>query len=330
MSMARLVAAFGTSHSTMLFSAVENWQKLFDHVDCKAPINDFDGTPRSFADLLKTTPASSAAKIAPQAVGERYAIVAGAMDRLERDIAAAKLDVLIIVGDDQREIFKDDCRPAIGIYYGETIRNAAAPSEPTDDWYLLDQRRRLEDKSDRFYPCHAPLALHIIQGLMHRNFDVTAVKSLVGDQFEGHAYSFIHRRYMNGRIIPVVPVFLNTYYPPNQPSPTRCFDLGAAIKDLVAAFPQDLRVGVLASGGLSHFLVNEDLDGKVIAGIRDRDFDALKALPAKLLHTGSSEIRNWITVAAAASDLALDWISYVPGYRSKAMTGVGLCFAHWQ
>jgi len=328
--MARLVAAFGTSHSTMLFSALENWQKLFDHIDCKAPINDFDGTPRAFADLLESTPAADAAKISPKAIGERYALAAQSMDRLECDIAAAKLDALIIVGDDQREIFKDDCRPAIGIYYGDTIRNAAAPSAPTDDWYLLDQRRRLEDKSDRFYPCHAPLASHIIQGLMHRNFDVTAVKALVNDQFEGHAYSFIHRRYMNQGVIPVVPVFLNTYYPPNQPSPARCFDLGAAIRDLVKEFPQDLRVGVLASGGLSHFLVNEDLDGKVIASIRNRDFEALKALPAKLLHTGSSEIRNWIAVAAAASDLALDWISYVPGYRSKAMTGVGLCFAHWQ
>jgi len=39
--------------------------------------------------------------------------------------------------------------------------------------------------------------------------------------------------------------------------------------------------------------------------------------------------RNWICVAAAAQDLELDWISYVPAYRSRAMTGVGLCFAHW-
>jgi 3-O-methylgallate 3,4-dioxygenase len=152
----------------------------------------------------------------------------------------------------------------------------------------------------------------------------------VNEQFEGHAYSFIHRRYMNGGVIPVVPVFLNTYYPPNQPSPLRCFDLGVAIKEVVKEFQEDVRIGVLASGGLSHFLVNEELDGKVISSIRNGDLDALKTLPAGLLHTGSSEIRNWITVAAAASDLGLDWISYVPGYRSRAMTGVGLCFAHWQ
>ena len=54
--MARVVAAFGTSHSTMLFSSVENWQAMFDHVDCRAPIYDFDGKPRSFEELLKSAP----------------------------------------------------------------------------------------------------------------------------------------------------------------------------------------------------------------------------------------------------------------------------------
>jgi hypothetical protein len=327
--MGRLVAAFGTSHSTMLFSAVESWQALFDHVDCKAPINDFEGTPRSFDDLLRSTPPSDASKISNEAIAQRHKATADAMDRLHRDISESTLDVIIVIGDDQREIFKDACRPAIGVYHGDTIRNAAAPTTPTDDWYLQDQRRRLEDGGDRLYPCHAALGSHIIAGLTGRNFDITAVKALVGEQFEGHAYSFIHRRYMTGGAIPMVPVFLNTYYPPNQPSPQRCFDLGAAIREQVLSFPEDVRVGILASGGLSHFLVNEELDGKVVAALRSRDHNALKSLPPHLLHSGSSEIRNWITVAAAASDLKLEWISYVPAYRSRAMTGVGLCFAHW-
>ena len=74
------------------------------------------------------------------------------MDRVNADIAAAKLDAMVVIGDDQREIFKDASRPAIGVYYGPTIRNATAPKEPPEDWYFADQRRRLEDKEDRFYP----------------------------------------------------------------------------------------------------------------------------------------------------------------------------------
>ena len=127
----------------------------------------------------------------------------------------------------------------------------------------------------------------------------------------------------------MVPVILNTYYPPNQPSPRRCFDLGVAIRELVQSFPEDLRVGILASGGLSHFLVNEDLDNQVVEALRKKDYEALKSLPLRKLLSGSSEIRNWIATAAAADGLKLDWITYVPGYRSRAMTGVGLCFAHW-
>jgi hypothetical protein len=327
--MARLVAAFGSSHSTMLFSSVENWLALFDHVDCKAPISDLDGTLRSFDELLQGAGPEAAAKIAKEAIVERHASTRQGMDRLQADIEAAKLDALVVIGDDQREIFKDACRPAIGIYYGESIRNAAAPSAPVADWYLMDQRRRLEQDADRFYPCHSALGAHIITGLMEREFDITAVKDLVGDQFEGHAYSFIHRRYMTNHTIPVVPVFLNTYYSPNQPSPKRCFELGLAIHDLIESFPKDTRIGILASGGLSHFLVNEELDRKVVSAIERKDHQALISLPPRLLQTGSSEIRNWICVAGAARYLRLNWISYVPAYRSRALTGVGLCFAHW-
>src|SRR5215831_12945124 len=199
----------------------------------------------------------------------------------------------------------------------------------TTSWYLQDQRKRMEEKHERFYPCHAGLGTYIAAGLTDRGFDITAMKSLKGEQFEGHAYSFIHRRFMSDGPIPIVPIMLNTYYPPNQPSPTRCFDLGTAIRGLVDDFPDDLRVGIMASGGLSHFLVNEELDHEVIEALQRKDHAALKALPAKKLLSGSSEIRNWIAVAAAVEDLKLDWISYVPGYRSRALTGVGLCFAHW-
>ena len=247
--MAQVVAAFGSSHSTMLVSSVEHWQEMFDRVDRRAPINDFDGVPRTFDELLKSLPADAAAKVTAGAQAERHRATMDAMDRLERDIAASGIDVLVIIGDDQRELFKDAFRPAIAIYYGDTIRNAAAPAEPAADWYLQDQRKRMEEGKDRHYPCHPALATHLIEGLVTRDFDITAMQALSGDQFEGHAYSFIHRRFMGKGPIPIVPVILNTYYPPNQPSPRRCFDLGVAIRALIEAYPQNIRVGILASGG---------------------------------------------------------------------------------
>src|SRR5262249_15876085 len=179
-------------------------------VDCRAPIYDFEGKPRPFEELLKSTPAGASAKVSAAAQAERHQQTMDAMDRVQSAIAAAKLDVLVIVGDDQREIFGDECRPAIAVYYGDSIPNAPAPREPTDRWYLQAQRKRVEDKPERFYPCHAGLGTHIAAGLTERGFDITAMKSLKGEQFEGHAYSFIHRRFMPDGPIPIVPVMLNT------------------------------------------------------------------------------------------------------------------------
>jgi 3-O-methylgallate 3,4-dioxygenase len=87
----------------------------------------------------------------------------------------------------------------------------------------------------------------------------------------------------------------------------------------------------MASGGLSHFRVDEELDTEVVRALRDNDLATLATLEPHRLQGGSSEIRNWICVAAAVAEagLALDWLEYVPAYRSRALTGVGLGFARW-
>ena len=225
--MAQVVAAFGSSHSTMLVSSVEHWQEMFDRVDRRAPINDLTACRARSMNCsrpCRPMPRRRSQPVRrPSAIGPPWRPWTGS----NAISTASGVDVLVIIGDDQRELFKDAFRPAIAIYYGETIRNAAAPAEPTADWYLQDQRKRMEEGRDRHYPCHPALARHLIEGLVTRDFDITAMEALTGEQFEGHAYSFIHRRFMPKRPIPIVPVILNTYYPPNQPSPRRCFDLGA-------------------------------------------------------------------------------------------------------
>ena len=202
----------------------------------------------------------------------------------------------------------------------------------SEDWFRRAQMRRFEEDADAHYPCHRPLALQLIEGLVEREFDIAAVGGLEDDQHEGHAYSFVHRWYLKGNgapMLPVVPIFLNTYNPPNQPYPQRCVRLGTALKELIALYPEDIRVGLLASGGLSHFTVEEDLDRAVIDALRRKDVEFLARLDPRRLKSGSSEIRNWIVLAAAATDLDITWLSYTPAYRTPALTGIGLCFAAW-
>ena len=90
-----------------------------------------------------------------------------------------------------------------------------------------------------------------------------------------------------------------------------------------------MRVGVIGSGGLSHFVVDEALDRGFIDMLQRNDAEAIQALPREKLNSGSSEIRNWIAVAGAVEHLSLEWSLYEPGYRTPAGTGTGLGFAFW-
>ena len=340
--MATLAAAFASSHSLMLASDLDDWLMRFRQSDVRLPYYDHAGKKISYADVLAQAPADAARHITDDLITARFHEVQAAMTRMKSEIASAKLDALVIVGDDQHELFLDQHMPSMAIYYGATIRNAQRTEVAPDDWFRNRQMRRLEPAGDVAYPCHAPLAQHLIEGLVEAEFDVSAIAALGPEQYEGHAYSFIHRWYLNQggpldaagtpyrtTALPVVPVFLNTYNPPNQPTPRRCVKLGTALKTLIGSFPGSQRIGVLASGGLSHFTVEEELDRGILAALRNKDLAHLAALDPRRLKAGSSEIRNWIVVAAAANELDLSWASYTPAYRSAALTGTGLGFARW-
>ncbi|MEY2683750.1 MAG: hypothetical protein RJA09_894 [Pseudomonadota bacterium] len=330
--MARLVAAFGSSHSIMLVSQREDWQHHFKVIDPKNPhYYDKQGHKTDYDTLLSQAPAGSESVVTPERMGERYDAAEAAMDSLHQRIKAAKLDVLLVVGDDQTELFRTSNNPAIAIYYGKSIRNTARePASPNDNWVKSARMWRHEPVHDREYPVKHDLAEWLVRQLCDRDFDIAALDGMEPGKSEGHAFQFVHRRLLKDHELPVIPVILNTFDPPNQPTPRRCVALGKALRELVAAWPEDLRVGVIASGGLSHFVVDEDLDQQVLSAIRRKDSAALAAFDPKRLQAGSSEIRNWLVVGEMARDLTLEWVEYVPGYRTPALTGTGLAFAAWQ
>jgi 3-O-methylgallate 3,4-dioxygenase len=327
--MARLVAGFGSSNSPMLAARVEDWvDGAFVARDRARQFVDFEGRTCRYDEVLAKAPEDAATRIAPELLRQRHAAVQAAIARLRDDIAAAALDALIVVGDDQEELFDCSNMPAIGVYYGDSIANAraGAAKSPLD----VARMRFQEADGDVAYPCHSGLARHLIDALQRDDFDLSAMARTAPGKFEGHAISFVHRFLMGNVPVPVVPVFLNAYYPPNQPSPARCLALGEAIARAIDGFPGELRVGVLASGGLSHFLVDEAFDHAVIDALRRHDTAFFRAAPLHKLQSGSSEIRNWICLAGAVAALELDWVSYNPGYRTPALSGTGLCFARFR
>jgi len=334
--MARIVLGIGSSHTPMLNAPAEDWPRFIERDSRRRELIDTQGRVTDYASLLAATgpdeAARIAAEIAPERMQARHAAAQAALRRLGRFIGEARLDALIVVGDDQDELYHADNMPGILVYYGETIPNVPlGPGFKGPEWARRATARHYEETAPRNYPVHAALARHLIGELIEAEFDVAASDRVPRDEGEGHAIGFVHKRIMNADAppVPVVPVCINTYYPPNQPTPRRCYRLGQAIRAAVEAYPGDARVGVLASGGLSHFVVDEALDRGVIDALARKDRAALLAIPREKLNSGSSEIRNWICLGGAVEHLALEWWHYEPGYRTPAGTGTGLGFTFW-
>jgi 3-O-methylgallate 3,4-dioxygenase len=326
--MAKLVLGIGTSHTPMLNTPAEEWPCFIDRDGVRDFLNK-EGQPATYEELLARVEPHVAPELTTQRFAARHAEAQAGVDHLKEAVRRAELDALIVVGDDHKELYQDDNLPGFVVYHGKTIRNVPLNGFSGPDWARRATARYYEEKAPREYPVESRLALHLIDELVDREFDPVSSGALPEGKGEGHAFAFVRKRLMEDQTIPVVPVFINTYFPPNQPTPRRCYKLGQAIREAVESYPGDARIGIVGSGGLSHFVVDEELDRGVIEACKRKDADALQSLPRRKLNSGSSEIRMWICAAGAAEHLDVTWSSYVPGYRTPAGSGTGLGFALW-
>jgi seryl-tRNA synthetase len=83
---------------------------------------------------------------------------------------------------------------------------------------------------------------------------------------------------------------------------------------------------------MTHFVLDEAFDAKVLEAMNAGDEATLTSLPEEMFQSGTSEIKNWITVAGimAEAGLTMKLIDYVPCYRSEAGTGSAMGFAQWR
>ena len=330
--MAQIVFGLASSHSPQLSTPSEGWPARGERDKGNTMLYGTDGIHSNYEDLLARTDVNRIAKeITPEKMEDRHQRNQKAIAKLSEALYKANLDVLVMLGDDQQEYLTDDNMPAFCVYWGGEVNvpgRGAAPS--TGNQTLIGY-----SSEDQMVPTHPALGQHMIEYLIESEFDVGTSKFLNPDKGGasqggiGHAFGYVYHRLMTDKLIPALPFMVNTYYPPNQPTPKRCYDLGRAIRNAIEAWPVQARVGILASGGLSHFVVDEELDQWAIEGMKEKSIAKLSSLPRERLNAGSSEIRNWISAAAAAEHLEMDLIDYVPCYRSPAGTGCGMGFATW-
>jgi hypothetical protein len=337
--MAKIVLGMALSHGPLLSTPPEQWGERAK-ADRTNPALWFRGQPYKY-DALEA--ARKGENLDPKwELSERqsrYDRCQKALKQLAASFEKINPDVVVIVGNDQTEAFCDKNMPAFSVYFGDGVTNRPPTPEqiakmpPGSSLATFAHR----PEKETHYPCSPSLGTHIITKMMEKEFDVGTSKSLPSDGLEWsrgalpHAFGFVLRQIMKDKPIPHVPVLINTFYPPNQPTAQRCHKFGQALKDAIESWPENLRVAVIASGGLSHFVVDEDLDLKFLDFMKKGDVKGMTSMPEPFLQSGTSEYKNWIPVGAImhSAGLPMDVVDYVPCYRSSAGTGNAMGFVRW-
>ena len=131
--MADIVLGIGTSHTPMLYTEPDHWTK-YETRDRKMTLLDHEGNPRAFDELVAAAGPEVAEALAPDAIRQAYDTCQENLDRLADTLAEVAPDAIIIIGDDQKELFQVENLPAILVYIGDTIVNRQRrpkPGEPT-------------------------------------------------------------------------------------------------------------------------------------------------------------------------------------------------------
>ena len=179
-----------------------------------------------------------------------------------------KPDVCIVVFNDHATAFSMDIVPTFAL-------GCAAEFPPADEGW-----------GPRPVPVvkgHPKLAAHIAQSVINDEFDLTVVNKMEVDHGLTVPLSLMFGQPEEWPC-PVIPLAVNVVlFPP--PSGKRCFDLGKAIRKAIESFPEDLRVVIFGTGGMSHQisgpragLINSEFDKAFMDSLAG---DASKAVGIK-------------------------------------------------
>lgn len=296
--MAKIISGIAMSHAPQLLTPAERWHEL--PARAKGPFN-----PK--ADIEKD--------LLPEAKAANKQRCNDAIADLKRRLAEWSPDAIVLIGDDQHENLLDDNMPPFVIYTGDGV-------DATQRFNYFGAKTDSEH-----YRVHSEAAKGILHGLMDHGFDPAWSQFTRDKSGLGHAFGRVLKLLTPEKSIPVVPVMVNTYYPP-APSAKRCHQFGEALREVIEAMPGDLRVTLIGSGGLAHTTIDEDYDRAFLRALETNDADYFRSMDSAKMVEGTSEIRNWIMVAGAM-DRGGKVLDYVPCYRNSDGVGCGMGFAYW-
>ncbi|MEN9888253.1 MAG: hypothetical protein RL559_290 [Pseudomonadota bacterium] len=230
-------------------------------------------------------------------------------------LAAQRVDTLVVFYNDHLNHFQFSAYPtfAIGVAEQMPICDEGAGPRPFPP-----------------VPGNTDLGWHLVNRLVAEDFDLTVCQDM---QLDHGVMSVLPLLVPTPWPVKVIPINVNVLREP-LPSPSRCYRLGQAVGRALRDSPQDARVAVVSTGGLSHQLHGPDFgftnpewdnsfmdllvkDPQVLSEASHEDY---------MLRGGveSVEMMIWLAMRGALGEHAAPFKPIQRHYWAPMLTGYGL------
>ncbi|WP_031255831.1 2,3-dihydroxyphenylpropionate 1,2-dioxygenase [Curvibacter lanceolatus] len=252
----------------------------------------------------------------PQAVHDDVRMrVYAAFKDLGALIAATRPDVLVLVSDDHLHNFFLDNFPAFCVGAGDLY------PVPAEHWLKAPKS---------VLPGDAGFGAHLLGEALNADFDPSFSMHLTLDHgvLTPLLLAGLHEK------VRIVPLLINCVQPP-LPTMRRCLQWGRMLREAIESYEPDLRIAVLATGGISHDvatprmgMVNESFDREFIRLLESRDEFALEQFATHRVNeagNGAEEIRNWLVAQGVSRGAAF----HNHFYEAVPEWYTGIALASW-
>lgn len=227
-----------------------------------------------------------------------------AMAKIGQRLQGYQPDVLIMLGNDHTENYFKACVPSFSVHCGLSVGG------------------RFGSRSFQHLGA-GELGYDVVEQLQSRGFDPAFTNYAELSYAYGIPLDFCEI----AEDLPVLPVFVNAYLPP-QPSPERCFAFGAALHE--ACVNLGLRAIMIGSGGMSHYpgtgqYAHPDVetDKTLLGAFQSGDTRRVLSYDIKDLDdTGNLELLPWIALAGAVGQRTPDVWEFAPSWH-HVYTAIG-------
>jgi 2'-aminobiphenyl-2,3-diol 1,2-dioxygenase, large subunit len=255
--------------------------------------------------------ATSHILMSPVGVEDKAQRVVAGLTEIGRRVRATNPDLLVVVASDHMFNLNLALQPPFCVGVADSFM-------PFGDMDIA----RLPRPGSRSF------AQKLVERAAASGFDVAKAEELHPDHGIAMPMSFIDPQ----RRIPIVPLIVNINMEP-MPTPSRCYALGEVLRATVELdWPSKERVGIVATGGLSHWLciprhgeVSEPFDRRIMnTVISGQAADLAKLTAADIIEQGGNgglEIVNWLIAAATVPGRSGEIIYYQP--MTEWFTGLG-------